>query len=77
MLGRREREAGEGGGRGRDVSFVAERHPEDVDPENKSTVLKFHRGDTQTLDRLHSQSKKEKGECFVHGSKVSSFPRQL
>ena len=39
MLGRRE--AGEGG---MFLSFVAERHPEDVDPENKSTVLRFHHG---------------------------------
>lgn len=33
-----ERREGEG------CSFVAEQHPEDVDPENKSTVLRFHHG---------------------------------
>lgn len=40
---------GEGRRRARDregegCSFVAEQHPEDVDPENKSTVLRFHPG---------------------------------
>ena len=31
-------------GRGKGCAFVAEQHPEDVDPENKSTVLIFHHG---------------------------------
>lgn len=48
-----ERERETGGREGVGCSFVAEQHPEDVDPENKSTVLRFHHG--KKLAHLHPQ----------------------
>lgn len=65
---------------------MAEQHPEDVDPANKSTVLRFHPGKRLSeAVRLHSRSKKKKKNkernygnltfaVFVPGFKCEQFP---
>lgn len=81
---------GEGRRRARDregegCSFVAEQHPEDVDPENKSTVLRFHPGKRLRNSPVCTVKKKERKKLwesdicsvFVRGSNVNSFPRHL
>lgn len=54
-------------GRGEGCSFVAEQHPEDVDPENKSTVLGFHHGKRLRQFRVRSKKRKEKRTGEIMG----------
>lgn len=50
-------------GEGEGCSFVAEKHQEDVDPENKLTVLRFHHGKRLSLPfafTVHSKNNQKK-----------------
>ncbi len=62
---------------------MAEQHPEDVDPENKSTVLRFHHGKRLRNSPvcIHSQKRKKKRNygnltfaVFCPGFKCEPFP---